>query len=51
MGLGFTVMVALAVSEQPFESVAVTVYSVVEAGDALTVLPVVPDKPVDGVQL
>lgn len=48
-GKGFTVMLRLAVFEQPFASVPVTVYIVDEEGVAETLAPVSADKPVAGV--
>ena len=40
MGNGFTVTADVALSLQPFTSVPVTVYVVVEVGVAVTVVPV-----------
>jgi hypothetical protein len=50
VGPGVTVTVTAAVPEQP-EVVPVTVYVVVDVGFAVTLDPVVPLKPVEGVQL
>ena len=47
---GPTVTVTLAVPVQPFASVDVTVYVMVEVGLAFTVAPVVVFKPVEGLQ-
>jgi hypothetical protein len=47
-GFVTTVTVATALFVQPFTSVAVMVYEVVEAGFAVTLDPVVPLKPVPG---
>jgi hypothetical protein len=49
-GRGFTTTVTVAVPEQA-PVVPVTVYVVVVAGLAVTVAPVVADKPVAGVQV
>ena len=51
VGLGFTVTVTVAVFVHPFASVPVIVYVVVAVGLAVTVAPVVEDKPVEGLQL
>jgi hypothetical protein len=50
-GKGLTVTVTVAVLVQPAALVPVTVYVVVAVGDAVTVVPVVELKPVEGVQL
>jgi hypothetical protein len=50
-GLAFTVIVTVAVLVHPFPAVPVTVYVVVVVGFAVTVAPVVEDKPVAGLQL
>jgi len=47
-GTVFTVTVVLAADLQPFTSVPVTVYVVVEEGLAVTGVPVVAESPVDG---
>jgi hypothetical protein len=49
-GVVLTVTVTVAVLVQPAADVPVTVYVVVDAGFALTVAPVVADKPVEGDQ-
>jgi hypothetical protein len=51
VGFGFTVIIAVAVFVHPFPSVPVTVYVVVVVGFAVTVAPVVADKPVAGLQV
>jgi len=51
VGLGLTVTVAVAVEVQPAAEVPVIVYVVVAAGLAVTLEPVVADKPVAGDQL
>lgn len=48
VGFGFTVTVTVAVFTQPLALVPETVYVVVVVGPAVTVAPVVPDNPVDG---
>ena len=50
-GSVFTVIVEVAVAEHPFASVPVTVYVLVEVGVAITLLPVVEDNSVEGLQL
>ena len=47
-GLGFTVTVTVVVLLHPAALVPITVYVVVAAGLAVTVAPVVADKPVEG---
>lgn len=51
VGKGFTVTVTVFVFTHPFASVPVTVYVVVEVGFAVTVAPVVEDKPVEGLHV
>ena len=51
MGRGLTVTVTCAMAEQPFASVPVTVYVVVDDGLAVTLDPVVALRFVLGVQL
>lgn len=51
VGVAFTVTVTVAVFVHPFASVPVIVYVVVVVGFAVTLAPVVDDKPVDGLQL
>jgi hypothetical protein len=51
VGNGFTETVTVLVLLQPLALVPVTVYVVVEEGDAETVGPVVPLKPDEGAQL
>jgi len=46
--MGFIVTVMLFVLEQEFASVPVTVYVFVEEGLAVTVSPVVADRPLEG---
>jgi hypothetical protein len=46
-----TVTIIVELPLHPFELVPVTVYVVVPAGEALTLLPEVEDKPADGDQL
>ena len=48
VGSVFTLTVTIAVLEQPAALVPVTVYVVVEPGLAVTLVPVVADKPVPG---
>jgi hypothetical protein len=48
VGIGFTVIVTVAVAVHPFTEVPVTVYVVVAAGLPVTVAPVVVLKPVAG---
>ena len=50
-GLGFTLMVILAGTAQPFAAVPVTVYVVVVPGYAHTPAPVVTERSVAGLQL
>jgi hypothetical protein len=50
-GTGLTVIVAWAVPVHPLPSVPVTVYTIVEAGDATTEAPVAALNPVAGNQL
>jgi hypothetical protein len=51
-GRGFTVTVIVCVLEQPVVVfVPIMVYVVVDAGEAITVVPVVADKPVTGDQV
>ena len=47
-GLALTVTVTVVVPVQPVRAVPVTVYVVVVVGLAVTIAPVVPDKPVPG---
>jgi hypothetical protein len=51
VGFVLTVTVTCAVFLHPFASVPVTVYVVVPAGVAVTVVPVVADNPVAGLQV
>jgi hypothetical protein len=48
VGIGLTVTVTVVVPTQPAALVPVTVYVVVAAGFAVTLVPVVADKPVAG---
>src|ERR1044072_476722 len=50
-GLAVTVIGTLVVPVQPFAAVPVTVYVVVTSGYAITTLPVVIDKLVEGLQV
>lgn len=51
VGNEFTVTVTVAVLVQPAAVVPVTVYVIVEVGLAVTVAPVVDDKPVPGLHV
>ena len=51
VGFGLTVTVAVAVPVQPLRLVPVTVYVVVDEGEAFTVDPVVALSPVEGDQV
>ena len=48
LGIGFTETLVVLVAVNPFPSVAVTVYVVVDAGVAITGVPVTLDNPVGG---
>jgi len=50
LGAGITVTVTVVVFVHPFPSVPVTIYVVVVVGPAVTVVPVVDDNPVAGLQ-
>jgi len=49
VGVGFTVSVNTTLAEQPLALVPVTVYTVVEPGEAFTTEPVVALRPVPGI--
>ena len=51
VGVGFTVTVEVAVAVQPAAEAPVIVYTVVVVGLAVTLVPVVPLNPVDGLQV
>ena len=51
VGNAFTVTVTVPVLVQPAAVVPVTVYVIVEVGSAVTVAPVVDDKPVAGLHV